>query len=159
MLVQRIKTATGIALADDESPVQPRPHTPEELDEVIASLMDPLWGGLCRRGDFARYFAKFDEGDYLCRQGDASHDAFVLLQGKVAIERDGRILSHDGREGTFLGELSTLTGTLRAASVRAECTVWVCAFNAAELERLLAAHPAIGIRLVKLMAERLIRMN
>lgn len=158
-ILERIKSATGIAVSDGDGGVEPRPHTAEDLEAVIDSLMDPLWSGLCQRTDFARYFAKFYEGDYLCRQGDASHDAFVLLRGKVVIERDGRILGHDMREGTFLGELSTLTGTLRAASVRAESTVWVCAFNAAELERLLAAHPAIGIRLVKLMAERLIRMH
>jgi CRP-like cAMP-binding protein len=30
-------------------------------------------------------------------------------------------------------------------------------FNAAEFERLLAAHPAVAIRLIKLMAERLAR--
>ena len=158
-VLERIKIATGITVEDGEEGVQPRPHTVEELATVVASLMDPLWSALCQRSDFARYFAKFHQGDYLCRQGDASHEAFVLLEGKVVTDRDGRVLGHDSREGTFVGELSTLTGTLRAASVRAETTVWVCAFNAAELERLLAAHPAIGIRLVKLMAERLIRTN
>jgi serine/threonine protein kinase len=156
-VLEHIKMVTGITIVDDESRVKPREHTQAELDAVIGGLMDPLWGGLCQRGDFTRYFAKFDKGDYLCRQGDASHDAFVLLAGEVAIERDGRILGNDGREGTFVGEISTLTGTLRAASVKALTTVWVCVFNAAELERLLAAHPSIGIRLVKLMAERLIQ--
>ena len=124
---------------------------------VINALMDPLWASLCRRGDFARYFAKFEDGDYLCREGEASHETFVLLAGRVSIEQGGRRIAVDDREGTFLGEISTLTGTLRAASVQALGTVWVCVFNAAELERLLAAHPAIGIRLVKLMADRLIR--
>ena len=69
--------------------------------------MDPLWGSLCQRRDFARYFAKFEPGDYLCREGDASHNAFVLLKGKVRFERDGKAIGSDSREGTFLGELST----------------------------------------------------
>lgn len=152
-----LKTATRIEVPGEGSAgVQPRPHTDEEVDTVIEDLMDPLWSALCRRPEFRRCFAKFDEGDYLCREGRASHDAFVLLSGKVRIEQAGKILDTDDREGSFIGEISTLTGTTRAASVLADSTVWTCMFNAAEFERLLAAHPSIGNRLLKLMAGRLI---
>ena len=156
-VLERVKRATGIAVREDPVGAKRREHGEDEVRVVIESLMDPLWSSLCRRGDFARYFAKFEDGDYLCREGEASHEAFVLLQGRVRIERGGKQLEVNEKEGAFIGELSTLTGSLRAASIRAEGTVWVCRFNAAEFERLLAAHPAIGIRLVKLMAERLIR--
>jgi CRP-like cAMP-binding protein len=81
----------------------------------------------------------------------------LLLQGQLRIEKGGREIAIDESEGTFVGELSTLTGTPRAASVYAIGQVWVCLFNAAEFERVLAAHPSVGIRLVKLMAQRLLR--
>lgn len=134
-----------------------RHENEEEIAEVIGSLMDPLWSSICRSADLARFFVKFEDGEYLCRQADASHNAFLLLRGTVVVEREGIEIGEDGREGIFIGELSTLTGTPRSASVRARGTVWTCVFNAAEFERLLAFNPAVGIRLVKLLAERLIR--
>lgn len=128
-----------------------------EVREVIESLMDPLWAAVCRNADLARFFARFEDGEYLCREGEAAHHAFVLLRGRVSIERGGQRIGSDGREGAILGELSTLTGTPRTATVRADGDVWACVFNAAEFERLLAFNPAVAIRLVKLLAERLIR--
>jgi len=41
--------------------------------------------------------------------------------------------------------------------VQTEGPVWSCAFNAAVLEHLLAHHAAVAIRIVKLIAERLLR--
>lgn len=156
-VLETLKAATGIAVPGAGASPEPRPHTDQEVDAVIEGLMDPLWAALLRQSEFRPYFAKFEAGDFLCKEGRASHDAFVLLSGKVRIEKSGKILEVDDRQGTFIGEISTLTGTSRAASVVADNTVWTCMFNAAEFERLLAAHPSIGIRLLKLMAERVIR--
>lgn len=155
-VLERIKEATRIAVPEEPAGAEPRPHTDEEVDVLVNNLMDPLWSSLCRRHEFRRHFAKFEKDDYLCREGSASYDAFVLLSGKVRIERESKILDTDDREGIFIGEISTLSGTSRAASVRADGTVWTCMFNAAEFERLLAAHPSMGNRLLKLMADRLV---
>jgi serine/threonine protein kinase len=155
--LEYVKLAIGIDVPEEPSGFVRRGHDEAEVREVIDSVMDPLWSSLLNRVDFKRYFARFDDGEYLCREGDASYEAFVLLSGRVSIEKGGRRIGLDEREGTFVGELSTLTGTRRAASLRALGTVWVCLFNAAEFERLLAAHPAVGIRLIKLMAQRLLR--
>ncbi len=158
-VLERVKQATGFAVKEEPETARRHDHDEAEVREMIESLMDPLWSSLCRRGDFTRYFARFDNGEYLCREGEAAYETFVLLRGAVRIERAGRLIETDRREGTFIGELATLTGTPRAASVQAVGAVWACIFNAAELERLLAAHPAVAIRLVKLMAERLVRAS
>lgn len=156
-VLERVKLATGINVPLEPGTVVQRDFEEAEVRQVIESVMDPLWSSLLERADFTRYFARFEKGDYLCKEGDGSYETFVLLSGKVCIEKGGKRIAVDEREGTFLGELSTLTGTPRAASVRALGEVWVCAFNAAEFERLLAAHPAVGLRLIKLMAQRLLR--
>lgn len=156
-VIEQVKLATGINVPEEPSSVIRRDHDEAEVREVIESIMDPLWSSLLRRTDFSRYFARFEDGDFLCREGDASYEAFLLLQGKVQIEKGGRQIAVDEREGTFVGELSALTGSPRTATIRAVGRVWVCLFNAAEFERVLAAHPAVGIRLVKLMAQRLVR--
>ncbi len=156
-VLERLKKATGLVVVEESSSIERHDHDDVEVRPVIDSIMDPLWASLLNRADLTRHFARFQDGEYLCHEGDASYEAFLLLQGKVRIERGGKLIEFDDREGTFIGELSTLTGTPRAASVQAVGTVWTCVFNAAEFERLLAAHPAVAIRLIKLMAERLVR--
>jgi CRP-like cAMP-binding protein len=156
-VLERLKKATGLVVVEEPSAIERHDHDDAEVRPVIDSVMDPLWASLLNRADLTRHFARFKDGEYLCHEGDASYEAFLLLQGKVRIERGGKLIEFDDREGTFIGELSTLTGTPRAASVQAVGTVWTCVFNAAEFERLLAAHPAVAIRLIKLMAERLAR--
>ncbi|MFT5172520.1 MAG: hypothetical protein ACI8W7_000684 [Gammaproteobacteria bacterium] len=159
-VLEQVKLATGINVPDaahGASGLVRRDHNEAEVLEVIDAVMDPMWSALLKRADFSHFFACFEDGDYLCKEGDATYEAFLLLQGSLCIEKGGRKIAIDKREGTFVGEISTLTGTPRAASVRAIGRVWVCLFNAAEFERVLAAHPSVGIRLVKLMAQRLLR--
>lgn len=156
-VLERLKKATGIVVTEEPTSIERHEPNEEEVRALIDSVMDPLWSSMLKRADLTRHFARFKDGEYLCHEGDASYEAFVLLQGKVRIERGGKLIEFDEREGTFIGELSALTGTPRAATVQAVGTVWACLFNAAEFERLLAAHPAVALRLIKLMAERLVR--
>ncbi len=133
------------------------PITEEELNALIKSMMDPLWVNMCRNPEFQQHIVHFDNGMEICHEGDPSHVAYVILQGSIEIERRGRILDVEEREGAFVGEISTLTGEFRTATLRARGQVYACTFNAAQLERLVTMNPAIGVRLMKSMAQRLTR--
>ena len=159
-VMARVKAAlTGQPLEGEVVRGHRRGRDDDQVRKVIDALMDPLWSAVCQRADLTPGFVRFDDGEYLCREGEASHHAFLVLNGRVQVERGSRILAIYDQEGTFVGELSTLTGTARTASVKAQGEVWACVFNAAEFEHLLAFNAAIGIRLLKLMAERLIRTD
>ncbi len=128
-----------------------------EADAVLAGLLDPLWQAICG-GDAARDFlVRYGDGELLCREGERSYHAYALLRGTVRIERGTRLLATIDREGTFLGEVSTLTGSPRTASMRAQGTVYAMLFNAAELEQFVVANPAVALRLVHSLCERLER--
>jgi len=129
--------------------------TREEADEVLRGLVDPLWATLCRRGDLIGRIVRHEDGATLGREGEDSYHTFLLLGGTVTVELGGRIIETESREGTFLGEISTLTGQRRTATMRADGTVWTCTFNAAELERLVATNPAVAVRMVRSLAHRL----
>jgi CRP-like cAMP-binding protein len=64
------------------------------------------------------------------------------------------VRSREAREGTFLGEVSTLTGLARTASIVAEGRVHVAVLNAAELDELVLRHPAVATRLLRALAQR-----
>lgn len=130
---------------------------PQEAAALADDLFDPLWITICRTEGFEKFFVKFQEGETICAEGDDSHFAFVLLKGAVEILKRDQVVFVEDREGTFLGEVATLTGSPRTASMRARTAVWAAVFNAAELERFVTCNPAVGIRLIKSLAQRLQR--
>lgn len=125
----------------------------DEAARVRAALLDPLWAFLLAQGNPAIY--RFAPGALLVDEGEASHHAFVLLQGQVCVLRDGLPLAVERREGAFLGEVAALTGERRMARMEAVDDVVVMRLDVMELERLVTQNPAVGVRLIHAMADRL----
>lgn len=140
----------GIAMGSD----------PRETEVVLATLIDPLWHSIFQAApEFRRNVAYFPGGKTLCRQGDRTFYTYILLRGSVSIQRTGREIAVEEREGTFLGEVSTLSGQPRTANLIAMGEVWAVILNGAELEELVSRYPAVAIRLLKTMATRLANMS
>jgi serine/threonine protein kinase len=133
-----------------------RPATQDEIREVLEGLIDPLWSHIFKpdTGIALRYF---EDGQPLAEEGESAFTCFVLLKGEVRVSRGGETLIHLGREGTFIGEIGTLTGHHRTASVIAAGPVFVYELNAAQLEQFVTSHPPVGVRLLRSMAERIVR--
>ena len=128
---------------------------PAEIAGVIDGLVDPLWASICRSPGFDRRFVKFEDGETLAAASDPAQHTVLLLSGGVRVEVDGRGVAEENREGTFLGAISTLTGAQRFATLRAKGPTWCCLFNEAELEQLVTCNPAVAVRMVRTMADRI----
>lgn len=128
---------------------------PEEAAPVVEALIDPLWSHLFQNE--RRGLRRVRDGDYICKQGDKSFYTYVLLQGRVEVVIGDRVVAIEDREGTFIGEVSALTGNRRTATLRARGEVVLRVMNASQLERFVTRNPAIGVRLIRSMAERLDR--
>lgn len=128
---------------------------PEEIARVVDGLVDPLWASICRGPGFDRYFVKFGEGEAIAGVSDPAQHTVLLLAGGVSVEVDGKEVACETREGTFLGAISTLTGARREATLRARGDTWCCLFNEAELEQLVTCNPAVAVRMVRSMADRI----
>jgi CRP/FNR family transcriptional regulator, cyclic AMP receptor protein len=77
---------------------------------------------IARSGDEIR----MTEGTVLVDQGQTGHEAFVIVDGKVAVKRNGRKVTSLG-PGAIVGELSLLDHGPRTARVECEsdCTLFV----------------------------------
>ncbi len=128
---------------------------PKEIAGVIDGLVDPLWASISRGPGFDRYFVKFQDGETIAAVTDPAQHTVLLLTGGIRVEVDGREVALENREGTFLGAISTLTGARREATLRARGPTWCCLFNEAELEQLVTCNPAIAVRMVRSMADRI----
>lgn len=129
--------------------------SPQEIAGVLERLVDPLWASICRGPGFDRYFVKFEDGETIAAVTNPAQHTVLLLSGAVRVEIDGREVAIESREGTFLGAISTLVGARRQATLRARGATWCCLFNEAELEQLVTCNPAIAVRMVRSMAERI----
>ena len=58
-------------------------------------------------------------GEKLIEAGEAGGELFVLVSGKLAVERDGVEIARISEPGTLIGEMSVLLGTDHSATVTA----------------------------------------
>ncbi len=128
-----------------------------EVTQVIDRLHDPLWTSICRAPGFDRYFEKFEDGEIIASPSDQSHRTHQLMSGKIRIENGNELVDVEKDEGAFLGAISTLTGSERRLTLRAEGTVWTCSFNEAELEQFITCNPSVAVRMLRGMAGRIAR--
>jgi Cyclic nucleotide-binding domain len=86
------------------------------------------------RGGRSPSIRRYAVGDIICRQGDEESELFLVLDGVIAIEHDGRELAQFG-PGTITGERSALEGGRRTSTNRAVTNVKVACVPAVDLDR------------------------
>ncbi|HSJ92640.1 MAG TPA: cyclic nucleotide-binding domain-containing protein [Gaiellaceae bacterium] len=96
----------------------------------------------------------FPEGQRVLRQGFSGSNLYVILDGEAAVVIDGKERTRLGR-GEFFGEASTLLGTAPTADVVATTGLRCLVVPASELEGFLMAYPAVAIRMLKEVVQRL----
>jgi CRP/FNR family transcriptional regulator, cyclic AMP receptor protein len=83
---------------------------------------------------------ELEPGDVLCRQGEHSTEAFVLVDGEAAVIIDGSQVAVVGK-GEVVGELSIEHGGLRTATLRAITPLHVLVVDPREIESVLLSDP------------------
>ena len=116
-----------------------------------------LFHGLSRR-DLLRIASlsteiSLPEGSVLCREGQRALEAFILVEGSVAVSSDGRPVAML-RPGTAFGEIAMLDNKPRNATVVATSQVSVLVLTPQELSSVLDLVPALGRQLRVTAQER-----
>lgn len=93
-------------------------------------------------------------GAELVTEGQPGSSAYVILQGKCRIERNGKALGEIAAGGV-VGELSLLTRAPRNATVVAESPLEVAILARRDFLALLESSPSISLKLLQSMATRL----
>lgn len=135
-------------------------HDPYGIRTILAGTT--LFGGLSEtiREAVAETLeiTRITGGTRLFAQGDAGDAAYLVLSGRLRVERPrtGRIevLREVGR-GELVGELSLLTGAPRSATVRATRDTEVGRMAREHFDALIAKYPELAIRITRMLAELL----
>jgi CRP/FNR family transcriptional regulator len=106
---------------------------------------------------------RFDAGEVVFREGDASDTCYVVREGRARAVRthgDGRTitLARFG-PGDIFGELAMFEDERRSATVEAIEPTSVVGVLGPDMRRLMGEHPEIATRLVIALGRRLREMN
>lgn len=105
----------------------------------------------------------FQTGDYLMKQGESGIGLFIILSGKVKIEKTG--LSGDKVEiaengpGDIMGEMAVFDGAPRSASVVASEQTKCLVLASWEFNSFLKSHPEVAIDILPIVVKRFRETN
>jgi len=95
----------------------------------------------------------FAAGDVMLREGERGDDAYLIRTGEVEIIRGDRTVASSG-PGSFIGEISALTGLPRTATVRAKTDVAAFRVSGEEARPIVKKHADLVSRLEHTMRSR-----
>jgi len=101
---------------------------------------------------------RFDPGKAIMREGEAGVSMYVVMKGKVGIFiRDNEVETVNAG-GTF-GEMALVDQSPRTASAISQTECLLLSVNRGALMALVKSQPAIGIAMLRSIADRLRHMN
>lgn len=117
----------------------------------------PLFAGLGKREleEVARLLDEVDlpAGRVLTEQGRPAGEFFVIVDGAVRIERDGRTVNRL-HGGDFLGEIALIDGGPRTATTTVETGGRFLVVGHREFHSLLEANPTVQLAVLEALARR-----
>jgi flavin reductase (DIM6/NTAB) family NADH-FMN oxidoreductase RutF len=117
----------------------------------VFSTLDPeLLGPILASGEERPFRA----GETIVRQGDPGDDLYVVLEGRVRVERGGRAVESLG-EGEFFGEVAVLDRRPRSADVVAETDVRTLRLSREVVRDALQREPRAAWAMLQVLAGRL----
>lgn len=124
-----------------------------------ALLVRQLLSGTGKREKYvarlARYVTVHEAGDIVFREGEAGDAMYYVVEGAVALSRNGRELVKV-KAGEYFGEMAMLLGKARTATVTVvEPGTRLVAISSANVETVLRENPKVVLALLHEMAERL----
>jgi flavin reductase (DIM6/NTAB) family NADH-FMN oxidoreductase RutF len=96
----------------------------------------------------------FEAGVTIVRQGDPGEDLYLIVEGRVRVERDGRAVKSLG-EGEFFGEVAVLDGRPRSADVVADTAVRTIGLSRTVVRDALEREPRAAWAMLQVLAARL----
>jgi len=102
-----------------------------------------------------RYGQCYEQGEYIFRQGEESHDMFYLVSGDVSVLRNGRVLKQLVA-GDYFGEMAVLAETARIADARVDSAqAEIVTVSAANIQTLIQGEPKVAMNFLKHLATQL----
>lgn len=105
----------------------------------------------------------YERGEVIFREGDSGDTCYIVRSGSVSIRSDhsdGRSVAlAELRPGAMFGELALFRGETRSATAEALEPTALLAVLGRDMQRVIASSPAMALKMLGTMAERVKRTN
>lgn len=127
----------------------------DEKLELLKSI--PLFAGFGRR-ELVRLGQLTDlvdlpEGRVLMRQGESGSEAFVIMEGRARVERDGRLVA-ERTNGEVVGEIAILDEGRRTATVTLTAPSRLLVIGHRDFHALMEEMPEVRLKVLSELARR-----
>ena len=127
----------------------------DEKLELLKSI--PLFAGFGRR-ELERLGQLTDvvdlpEGRVLMRQGESGSEAFVIMEGRARVERDGRLVA-ERTNGEVVGEIAILDEGRRTATVTLTAPSRLLVIGHRDFHALMEEMPEVRLKVLSELARR-----
>jgi type IV pilus assembly protein PilB len=136
----------------------------QKVRESVTSLDEVLKRTVLTKESLPAYLVnpdmeKYEDGDVLIREGNTDNDFFELIQGAVIVVKGGKKIAEISQPGSYLGEMSAISGEARSATVFSKGRTTVRRFEGDKLFEVIENYPDATKHLFKSMASRLKHSN
>lgn len=101
----------------------------------------------------------YQKGQIIFEEGEETRELYILLAGEIEIRKGGQTIAAVSESDTYLGEMSTLLGVPRTATLIAKKDTRMIRVPESKVPDFFAHSPALATKLAKVLAQRLQEMN
>ncbi|MDF1541771.1 MAG: cyclic nucleotide-binding domain-containing protein [Anaerosomatales bacterium] len=97
---------------------------------------------------------EFETGQLIVSQGTPGTAFYLVLEGRVEVEKDGAHVGGLG-PGEFFGEMALLDSAPRSATIRAAEPTRCMMLSSWDFRAALEQHPSVAVKLLEVLTQRL----
>lgn len=101
----------------------------------------------------------YDDGDVIIREGNKDIDFFKLIRGALTVVKGGKKIAELTEPGEYFGEMASITGEHRTASIISQGRSTVKRFPGDKLTEIIEKYPDVSLHLFQTMTKRLQKSN
>lgn len=102
---------------------------------------------------------QYEDGDVIIREGNKDIDFFKLIRGGLTVVKGGKKIAELSEPGEYFGEMASITGEHRTASIISQGRSTVKRFPGDKLEEIIEKYPDVSMHLFQTTTKRLQKTN
>ena len=136
----------------------------QKVRQGVTSVEEALRRTVAHRESLPAYLVNpdqenYEDGDVIIREGNKDIDFFKLIRGALTVVKGGKKIAELTEPGEYFGEMASITGEQRTASIISQGRSTVKRFPGDKLEEIIDKYPDVSRHIFRTMTKRLQKSN
>ena len=136
----------------------------EKIRQGVTSIEEVLKNTVITKEAMPAYLVnpdveRYEDGDVVIREGNRDIDFFKLVQGALAVTKQGKKIAEIVEPGEYFGEMAAISGEPRTASIVSKGRSVIKRFPGDKMPELIEKYPEVANHLFQALVSRLDHSN